>query len=471
MMNPTHFLKPEEIELIPVDPEVTLFFHTTSLQIYPLKTGDIKRFVCSFKQGGYSEVSKTFTNKEIEDICAFITTKIESAPKTIRNEIYFDKPYNYREVILPISAKCNLSCPYCFAQSETGFNFGDFQEKDINKIVKYLSDNVETDTHNPLTIIFFGGEPLINFPIMKYTVKLIKEKYPQLTVNYSITTNGTIADQEIIDFLVEHNIIMLLSLDGPDNEFNLRRYKDGSKSLYNVLNNIEKFRRKGLYIQLRATIVSDNPYLFETYKFFESLRLPFSIVFAFSSNNKTHTECVNYDEVTLKRIESDYELLTNYYIEKFKTQEMIYDVCLDTFAKYLRFRYINSRSCAAGTTYYTITSKGDIFSCSHLMNEDKYKMGSIDDNKVLNKNVIPVNVNDLHECTECWAKNLCLGGCVSQKIANGRANDSRMDLNSCALEKTKWHFYIKLYYYAMKYNPDHFSRFKNSTENRPQPCD
>jgi radical SAM protein with 4Fe4S-binding SPASM domain len=449
-------LCPEDIELITISDEITLFFHAKSLQIYPLKDIELIDFLRIFKQNGYDGTMNKYSHQDFIELYEFISNKITTAPNTTNYGEFDTNQNNYRAIVLPIAAKCNLNCPYCFAQTGEGFNFDNFTTKDIERIATFLI-NKNPDETLPINIIFFGGEPLLNLSTIKFTINYFKENHPQRQITYSITTNGTIMNNEIIQLLKENNFAILLSLDGPDNEFNLRKFKDGKSSVNKVIENINLLKQNNINIEIRATLVSNNPYIIETYDFFEQLAIPFNIIFAYSSENKTHANLSNYDNETLQRIQIQLEKLLQYYIQKLKQKKPIYNGSLNHVADVIRFRIIKNIPCGAGINYYTIMANGDIFACAHLMNEPQYKIGNIESD-VINKNsVVPVHIENIEECKTCWAKYLCLGGCISQKISMGKSNNTAMNLNECELEKLKWQFRLKLYYHITQMFPEYFN--------------
>lgn len=165
-------------------------------------------------------------------------------------------------VILPITSSCNLNCPYCFAQTKEGdFTFKNYTEADVEKLIHRLYTINKGAT---TLLIFFGGEPLLNFKLIKYAVNYINRNGLRENFCYSITTNGTLITREVAAFLKEHQFAILLSMDGYENEFNYRKFRNGKSSVSKVLKNIELLKTFDVPFEIRATITSDNPYIYET---------------------------------------------------------------------------------------------------------------------------------------------------------------------------------------------------------------
>lgn len=450
-------LLPEHIHLLDLTSSIVLFFHSESLQIYPLYDESILSFLRMYKQEGYEKTKSSYSEQDFYELYHFGCKTIRKYPGTVIPSLQDSQTESFNNIVLPITAGCNLNCPYCFAQTDGGFHFGNFTNNAIDQVANFLiSNNFNKST--PITILFFGGEPLINFEIIKYTISHFKEKYPEYNIQYSITTNGTILNNEIIKVFKENNVTVLVSLDGYENKFNLRRFKiDGNSSVDIVVKNIKQLKKNGVNLEVRATLVNDNPYILKTFVFFEQLKLPFNVIFAYSSENKTHN-WANYNEDNLASIRKQFDKILSYYIKKVEKRETIYNKLFLDRITTLRFRINRSLSCSGGINYFTITANGDIYSCAHLMNNPEYKIGNIMKGIGDKSDYIAIPIDEIDECKGCWANKLCLGGCVSQKISMGRSNKCSKPSNECELEKLTWDLYLKLYYYIMKIAPEYFKR-------------
>ncbi len=353
-------LQPNEIHLITCSNDNKLFLHVPSLQLYPLNKDneELFDFLQYYKKNGYDNSILHYGPERFKELFDFIQNKINNAPKTV----FFKSPERNKEyftnIVLPISASCNLNCPYCFAQTDGGFKFSDYSEADIQEIVDFIVKKNDPDT--PITLIFFGGEPLLKFDIIKFTVNYCKKTYPDRKFGYSMTTNGTILNDNILSFIKDSDISILISLDGPDNEFNLRHFKDGTKSIDKVIKNLEYMRNVGVRLEIRATLVNNNPYIRETFDFFESLGIPFNVVFAYASENKSH-HYADYNDNNLKSIASQFDGLFDFYAKKIQNKEPLYNKMLFENIDLIRYRIAREVSCSAGITYFTIMSNGGYF--------------------------------------------------------------------------------------------------------------
>lgn len=349
-------------------------------------------------------------------------------------------------VILPITSSCNLKCPYCFAQTTEGkFSFKNYSDSDIEKLIQRLYKINQGAT---TLLIFFGGEPLLNFNLIRNTVNYINSKGLKDNFCYSITTNGTLLSHEIADFFKENDFAVLLSMDGYENEFNYRKFRNGKSSVSRVLGNIELLKAHEVSFEIRATITSDNPYIYETYRFFEELKIPYTLAFAYPSDNTSNQTLTTYSNESIERVRCSMAKLLLDYKDTLKKGEKIYNNVLTSQFSLFEYRMIRERICSGGVNYYTVLADGSIFKCAHLMNNKVDIIGNIyDDNFHFGANLaIAPNINELEEKSQrCWAKHICSGGCPAQKLSLSRKAEQSLPEANCGIEKILSEFYLKVY--------------------------
>jgi len=90
------------------------------------------------------------------------------------------------------------------------------------------------------------------------------------------------------------------------------------------------------------------------------------------------------------------------------------------------------------------------------MNDKKYAIGNIYELAISKQKYVPVKLDEIEECSDCWIRHLCIGGCVAQKISLGKSNKMAMPNNECNLLKITFEHYLKLFYFAKKYSPEYF---------------
>ena len=145
---------------------------------------------------------------------------------------------NLYELSLVVTERCNLRCSYCpFSRSSfshshfrTHRNF-DMPREIANYALDYFYEHASADT----AFGFYGGEPLLNFPLIKYVVEEIRENKPDWKGLFSITTNFTVYSREISDFLAENNFLLVVSLDGPEQIHDRYRKTASGKSTFKIV--------------------------------------------------------------------------------------------------------------------------------------------------------------------------------------------------------------------------------------------
>lgn len=351
-------------------------------------------------------------------------------------------------IVLPITKACNLACPYCFARSnKTIDKSNDFTAEDINSIITFINASEPNDNYN---LIFFGGEPLSRFDIIKELVEATKNKISNHTINFSITTNGTLITDNIAEYFSKNKFAVLLSLDGLDNKYNHRVFKNGKPSFSKAIEGYNILKSHNVYTEIRATITKDNPYIFETYKYFEDLKNPFTIAFAYDSENTEGNILSSFKNDDIENISKSLDTIERYYAKKIEQDQPIYNSVFSGLAHKLEFRIRQESVCAGGYTYFTLMHGGRLFSCPHLMDDNRYCMGNILNFENIKHNKYDfsaVGVSNIDACSNCWAKYLCSGGCVSQKISHKLRNSDPLSMERCKLEKLLFTHNLRLYYH------------------------
>lgn len=159
----------------------------------------------------------------------------------------------FNELIIEVTTNCNLRCKYCIF----GESYKELRKHDVKKmpfdiakksIDMYFKEFYKSKKHNPNRtpiISFYGGEPLMNFSLIKECTNYIKNNYPDENIFYTMTTNATLMDENIMDFFVENDFYPLFSLDGDMKEHNANRiFSNGNGSFETAFNNMKKFYKK-----------------------------------------------------------------------------------------------------------------------------------------------------------------------------------------------------------------------------------
>ncbi|MFW9882171.1 MAG: radical SAM protein, partial [Candidatus Thorarchaeota archaeon] len=203
------------------------------------------------------------TEEDMEYLYKYNLVAKESLPKLEENNKEFSSSNEENpsvvNMVLFLAQECNMNCVYCYGDSGKFSGNGIMSEETAFRAVDWLIAN--SNNANIIKIEFFGGEPLLNFSVLKRIIPYAKEKaiLNDKRVFFSITTNGTLINDEIITFLINEKIEVSISFDGPPEYQNKQRpFKNGKGSYDKVLSSIKKMRESKLQFSARTTLWYNN---------------------------------------------------------------------------------------------------------------------------------------------------------------------------------------------------------------------
>ena len=363
----------------------------------------------------YRDGHTTFENGEskvISELRQLYKKGILGNPSFPKNT---DTDFRYKSVTLEVVQICNLSCKYCFA-AESNSSKKLMDASTALRSVDFLIDQLrEKETG---AIIFFGGEPLINYALMKEVVAyaLDKARNKRAGVRFSITTNGTLLSDEIIEFLNTYNFSVIVSIDGPKEiQDSLRPLSSGKGSfdiMYPKLKKLAASRKNSLAV--RATVTHYNPRITGLIDFFRDI------------GTVSHFAPVSYSgncDIELTR--SDFTILMEEY-EKLLGRLMKFDESNFPVWEYLRMVNIIDRKkcrvfgCGIGTML-TVDADGNFYPCHRFVGEEELILGNLDSGIDTAKisHILGATVDKREGCSTCWARYICGGGCMYEAHAAG----------------------------------------------------
>ncbi len=291
-----------------------------------------------------------------------------------------------------------------------------------------------------LEIDFFGGEPLMNFDVVKELVKYGREnegKYGK-NIRFTITTNGILLDDEKIKYINDTMDNVILSIDGrPEVNDRMRKTVNG-KGTYDIIsNNYRNFvsKREGLYY-VRGTFTRHNLDFAEDVK--HLVELGFSNVSVEPVVTSLENEYALRDEdkdIILK----EYDRLSDMYIENAKEGKPFdffhFNVDLNQGPCVIK----RVSGCGAGTEYVAVSPEGDIYPCHQFVGNTEYRLGNLSDEVFVNKHYDMFNKAHIYNkeaCHNCWAKFYCSGGCHANAL-NMNGDIMKPYELGCELEKKR----------------------------------
>ncbi len=322
-----------------------------------------------------------------------------------------------KALCLHIAHTCNLNCSYCFASQ--GKYHGDraLMSFEVGKrAIDFLVEN--SGTRRNLEVDFFGGEPLMNFDVVKKIVEYARsiEKEKNKNFRFTLTTNGVLVDDDVIDFSNREMSNVVLSLDGRKEVHDRYRVDyAGNGSWEKIVPKFQKFveaRGKKNYY-MRGTFTHANPDFLEDIKTMLGLgfsELSMEPVVADADDPAALTE---EDKPTVMK---QYEDLAKLMLERDKEGRpfTFYHYMLDLKGGPCIYKRISG--CGSGTEYMAVTPWGDLYPCHQFVGEEKFKLGDIwhgVQNTEVQNEFAGCNVYAREDCRSCWAKLYCSGGCAA----------------------------------------------------------
>ena len=392
------------------------------------------------------DIIEMYENVEKEEIIEKILTKYASDEEVTREEILgcFDDleelktegklftPDSFGEMAgtlkersagvvkalcLHIAHTCNLNCSYCFA-SQGKYN-GDraLMSYEVGKqALDFLVANSK-GRHN-LEVDFFGGEPLMNFDVVKKLVAYARsiEKDAGKNFRFTLTTNGVLIDDDVIDFANRECSNVVLSLDGRKEVHDRYRVDyAGNGSWEKIVPKFQKLveARGGKNYYMRGTFTHANP------DFLKDIETMLDLGFNELSMEPVvgpESDPSSLTAEDLPIVLDQYEKLAELMLKRHREGRpfTFYHYMIDLKGGPCIYKRISG--CGSGTEYMAVTPWGDLYPCHQFVGEEKFKLGNVFDgvsNTSAQDDFAACNVYSRPECRECWARLYCSGGCAA----------------------------------------------------------
>lgn len=393
-------IKSKDIHVIQKDRRYVVF-HPESFNLF-LVTEDIGEILKAY------EINSKQTNSEINNILDHLSKKIMLNSAKNLNWINSTP----RVLNLIVSQDCNLRCGYCYAdhgtyRSEKKLMSYDTAKKCIDRLLSKDYDN---------HIVFFGGEPLLNFSLIKKIDSYLNQK--KLNAKYTTITNGTIINNEIKNFINENFSNLWISLDGSKDINDGQRFGLAGSVHDRVVETIDKLQPRSYPITIKSIVTKRSANkLTEIVEHISSLNIDFMTIkcvkdvspesefFVSDGDHEIYiNELANILVTSIKKLADG---------EEVKLVSYIYPILMQIITK---TRMIHG--CSAGRELITITADGDVYPCEKYIGLKEFHMGNVNDDdfpgegfKRLQEMFCKINVYNSPDCNACWARFLCGGVC------------------------------------------------------------
>ena len=377
-----------------------------------------------------SEILAKYNDREDvteEDVCLCISdvAALEKAGKLFTPDTFEPEADRFKAksgniikaLCLHVAHTCNLNCGYCFASQGNYHGDRGLMSFEVGKrALDFLVENSGNRTN--LEVDFFGGEPLMNWDVVKDLVMYARsiEKEAGKNFRFTLTTNGVLIDDDVIEFSNKemHNVV--LSLDGRKEIHDAVRVDyAGNGSWDRIVPKFQDFvkKRGNREYYMRGTFTHANP------DFTKDINVMLDLGF-----NKLSMEpvvCAPEDSAALTQedmpvVLEQYELLAKDMLEKEKEGRpyTFYHYMIDLKGGPCIYKRISG--CGSGTEYMAVTPWGDLYPCHQFVGDEKFRLGNVFDgvtNNDIREDFRSCNVYARPECKDCWAKLYCSGGCAA----------------------------------------------------------
>ena len=350
------------------------------------------------------------------------------------------RPTVVKALCLHIAHDCNLACRYCFAEEGEYHGKRELMSYEVGKkALDFLVAN--SGNRRNLEVDFFGGEPLMNFQVVKDLVaygRSLEEKHDK-NFRFTLTTNGVLLDDDIMEFANREMGNVVLSIDGrPEVHNRMRPFRKGAGSYDLIVPKFQKFAdsRKQEKYYVRGTFTRNN--LDFSKDVLHLADLGFKQI-SVEPVVAQETDDYAIREEDLPQLFEEYENLALEMVKRHGTDKdfNFFHFMIDLEGGPCVAKRLSG--CGSGTEYLAVTPTGDLYPCHQFVGNKDFLMGNVDDGVVntdLRDSFKSCNVYAKDKCRECFARFYCSGGCAANSYNFHGDIHNAYDIG-CALQKKR----------------------------------
>ena len=353
---------------------------------------------------------------------------------------FANRPTVVKALCLHIAHDCNLACKYCFAEEGEYHGKRELMSFEVGKkALDFLVAN--SGKRRNLEVDLFGGEPLLNFQVVKDLVaygRSLEEKYDK-NFRFTLTTNGVLLDDDIMEFANKEMGNVVLSIDGrPEIHNMMRPFPKGAESYDLIVPKFQKFadsRNQDKYY-VRGTFTRNN--LDFSKDVLHLADLGFKQI-SVEPVVAQETDDYALREEDLPQLFEEYESLAQEMVRRHGTDEdfNFFHFMIDLEGGPCVAKRLSG--CGSGTEYLAVTPTGDLYPCHQFVGNPDFLMGNVDEgvvNTSLRDSFKSCNVYAKDKCRECFARFYCSGGCAANSYNFHGDIHNAYDIG-CALQKKR----------------------------------
>ena len=364
-----------------------------------------------------------YPEKEILEVCEEIHA-LKEAGQLFTEDVYRDAIIDFKQrktvvkaLCLHIAHDCNLACKYCFAEEGEYHGARSLMSYEVGrKALDFLIANSGNRVN--LEVDFFGGEPLMNFQVVKDLVAYgrSQEKEHNKKFRFTLTTNGMLLTDEVMEFANREMANVVLSVDGRKEVHDFMRPTRNGKGSYDLI--IDKFKKmaelrnqtnyyvRGTFTHYNLDVAKDVLHLAD---------LGFKQISA-EPVVASDTQPYAIKEEDLPKLFEEYDLLAREMVEREKAGKgfNFFHFMIDLTGGPCLYKRLSG--CGSGTEYLAVSPCGDLYPCHQFVGMEEFKLGNVDtgiEKKDLVDEFKLCNVYAKDKCKDCFARFYCSGGCAA----------------------------------------------------------
>jgi uncharacterized protein len=372
-----------------------------------------------------------------------------------------------QSLVMNLTNQCNLSCQYCYEFGEDKVATPEGKPKFMDLETAQASVDfllAESPGRRAVHITFFGGETLMNFPLLKQVVAYATQAAAaqNRTVDFSLTTNATLLTPAIIEFLSEHSIGVTVSMDGPAELHDKLRVFANGRGSYDIIEPRVRALIAGHRtrpITARVTLTNGVTDVVRIYRHLKE-DLGFHEV-GFAPVTTSPDRLYAIGDAGLTGVLAQFHTLADEYLEFALRGEMHgFSNVSDTIAEL--YQGVNkSHPCGAALGLMGVGPSGDIAPCHRFVDSDQHSLGNIHtgiDRDKQSDFLTRGNINSKYDCHSCWARPLCAGGCHHEAFVR-YGDTGHANLHYCDWIRDWTDTCLRIYGAISAQNPDFLVKF------------
>jgi uncharacterized protein len=345
-------------------------------------------------------------------------------------------------ILIMVTQTCNLACTYCYGGGGTyGSPNKLLSEQDALRAVEIMLERAPHKRR--FTVTFFGGEPLLNFPLVRRIVEHCTQlgDSRKLQFDYTMTTNGTIVTAEIIAFLKTHRFTLMVSYDGPGQDAH-RPFATGGSSDAVVRSNLQRLAEAGIPFQLRATLTKQFAkeetidQLVQIGRSLGNKKVATSSVSANRNEIFPANEELTLDPEDGSRLQNVYRRLTEQNLQVAQAGSdgrAIVDSSGFIVRALAEGKAVGLGRCGAGLGMVAASTDGNLYPCHRFVGLKEYALGTLEsgvDPEKVQSFFEQADAANKEKCQVCFARQICGGFCF-YNISDGNGGFMPPDEREC----------------------------------------